>query len=278
MRAPVTVLIPTYNEEDNIRACLESVKWADELFVVDSFSTDRTLEICRGYTDRIVQHEYVNSAAQKNWAIPQASHKWVMIVDSDERVSEELRVSILEALENPAGYDGFYVKRETFFLDKLIEHGGWNKEYILRLFNRERGRYQDKHVHACIEVEGKTATLEGALYHRTYKDLDDYFEKFLRYTKWSAEDLKSGSRRASFSNLAVRPWMRFLKMYVLRGGFLDGKHGLVLSYLAAFSVFSKYARLWEMDTKKAESETGSALPQCRSSSNGTQPQGIRGKS
>jgi len=101
MREPVTVLIPTFNEEDNIRACLESVKWADELFVVDSFSTDRTLDICRGYTERIVQHEYVNSAAQKNWAIPQASHQWVMIVDSDERVSDELRDSILKALENP---------------------------------------------------------------------------------------------------------------------------------------------------------------------------------
>ncbi len=278
MRAPVTVLIPTYNEEDNIRACLESVKWADELFVVDSFSTDRTLEICREYTDRIVQHEYLNSAAQKNWAIPQASHEWVMIVDSDERVSEELQASILKALENPAGNDGFYVKRETFFLGKLIEHGGWHREYVLRLFNKERGRYQDKHVHACIEVVGRTAHLKGILYHHTYRDLDDYFKKFLRYTKWSAEDLKSWNRGASWSNLAVRPWMRFLKMYVLRGGFRDGKHGLVLSYLAAFSVFTKYARLWEMEAKKAETETGNALPQPRPSSDGARSQSVRGKS
>jgi glycosyltransferase involved in cell wall biosynthesis len=278
MREPLTVLIPTYNEEDSIRECLESVKWADEIFVVDSFSTDTTLDICREYTDRIVQHEYVNSATQKNWAIPQASHQWVMIVDSDERVDEQLRGSIRKALDDPSGYDGFYVKRETFFLDKLIEHGGWHKEYILRLFNRKRGRYQDKNVHACVEVDGATGYLEGTLYHHTYADLDDYFEKFLRYTKWAAGDLKKGSRRASWVNLAVRPWMRFLKMYVLRRGFLDGKHGLVLSYLAAFSVFTKYARLWEMDTGKAGEETVETLPPRRSTGNGAQPQDVRGKS
>ncbi len=278
MRKPLSVVIPTFNVEGCIRDCLESVKWADEIFVVDSFSTDRTLEICREYTDRIVQHEYVNSAAQKNWAIPQASNKWVMIVDSDERVSEQLHASIEKTLENTNGYDGFYVKRESFFLGRLVEHGGWDKDYVLRLFNRERGRYQDREVHARIEVEGREGYLEGPLYHYTYESLDQYFEKFMRYTQWAAADLKADSRRASWVNLAVRPWMRFLKMYVMRRGFLDGKHGLVLSFLAAFSVFTKYARLWEVDAKGSSAVSGAATRQNRAVAEDVQPQSSRGKS
>jgi glycosyltransferase involved in cell wall biosynthesis len=277
MRESLTILIPAHNEEENIRECLESVKWADEIFVVDSFSTDRTLEICREYTDRIVQHEYVNSATQKNWAIPQATHKWVMIVDSDERVSERLRHSICEALENSKGFDGFFVRRQSFFLGKPIVHGGWEKDYVLRLFNKERGRYQDRQVHACIEVEGESGYLDGPLYHYTYRSLDQYFEKFLRYTKWAAGDLKSGERSPSWINLFVRPWMRFLKMYVIRLGFLDGKHGLVLSTLAAFSVFSKYARLWEMNVKDAPDRAEKAKSP-GSAAAAAQPESLRGKS
>lgn len=284
MRESLTVLIPTYNEENSIRDCLESIKWADEIFVVDSFSADRTLEICREYTDRIVQHEYVNSATQKNWAIPQASHKWVMVVDSDERVSERLHASIERTLENTNGYDGFYVKRESFFLGRLVEHGGWDKDYVLRLFNRERGRYQDREVHARIVVEGREGYLEGPLYHYTYESLDQYFEKFHRYTTWSANDLRAGGRRATWTNLALRPWMRFLKMYVLRRGFLDGKHGLVLSFLAAFNVFTKYARLWEMEAggegaEASEAGTAEAPATIRPAASAhAQPEDSRGKS
>lgn len=278
MREPLSILVPTFNEEANIRDCLESIKWADEIFVVDSFSTDATLEICREYTDKIVQHEYVNSAAQKNWAIPQTSHKWVMVVDSDERVSDRLRKSIEKTLEDTGGCDGFRVKRESFFLDRPVRHGGWEKEYVLRLFNKERGRYQDRQVHACVAVEGKTGSLEGPLYHYTYGSLDEYFEKFMRYTKWAANDLKSGARRATWANLAVRPWMRFLKMYVMRRGFLDGKHGLVLSSLAAFSVFTKYARLWEKDIEKAAGEAKDARLSPRAAEEDAHPQGSRGKS
>jgi len=254
MRESLSILIPTFNEEHNIRDCLESVKWADEIFVVDSFSHDKTLDICREYTDRIVQHEYVNSATQKNWAIPQTAHDWVMIVDADERVSPQLRESIQKALENPTAYDAFFVKRESFFLGKLIRHGGWERDYVLRLFNKTRGRYQEKEVHARIETEGHEGHLEGPLYHYTYRDLDQFFEKFDRYSKWAAGDLSSAGRRATWTNLSLRPFMRFLKMIVLRRGFLDGKHGLVLSMLAAFSVFMKYARLWEKGLQENPTE------------------------
>jgi len=278
MRESLTILVPTCNEEHNIRECLESIKWADEIFVVDSFSTDRTLDICREYTERIVQHEYVNSATQKNWAIPQVSHRWVMIVDADERISEGLKNSILATLENPGGCDGFYVKRETFFLGKPVRHGGWEKEYVLRLFNKERGRYEDKQVHACVEIEGNAGYLKGPLYHHTYRSIDHYFSKFERYTKWAAGDLKSENRRASWVNLAVRPWMRFLKMYVMRLGLLDGKHGLVLSFLAAFSVFTKYARLWESDLRKTPDNVQETQDESLPPASDAQPESLRGKS
>jgi len=278
MREPLSVVIPTYNVENRIRECLESVKWADEIFVVDSFSTDGTLEICREYTDKIVQHEYVNYSTQNNWAVPQTSHKWVMVVDSDERVSERLRDSILKALEGPGDCDGFHVKRESFFLGKPIRHGGWDRDYIIRLFNKERGGHREKSVHPGVEVDGRTGHLEGPLYHYTYESFDEYFEKFHRYTRWAADDLRAGGRRATWANLAVRPWMRFLKMYVMRRGFLDGKHGLVLSYLAAFSVFTKYARLWEADVGGAAGEAKDARPSRRAPAEDARPQGSRGKS
>ena len=135
----LTALIPCRNESVNIRDCLESVKWADEIFVVDSFSTDDTLDICREYTDRIIQHEYVNSAAQKNWAIPQATHSWVLIVDADERVPPDLADEIRRIVADDGPRDGYYLKRRSYFLGRLIHYSGWQHDRVLRLFRRDRG-------------------------------------------------------------------------------------------------------------------------------------------
>ena len=278
MREPVSVVITTYNVEDRIRDCLSSVDWADEILVVDSFSTDRTVEICREYTDRVLQHEYVNYSTQNNWAVPQASHKWITIVDSDEQVSGQLRDSILKTLEDPDDFDGYEFKRENFFLGKPIKHGGWDRDYVVRLFNKERGRHREKSVHPGIEVDGNTGRLDGPLYHHTYGSFDEYFEKFQRYTSWSASDLRAGARRATWVNLALRPWMRFLKMYVLRRGFLDGKHGLVLSFLAAFNVFTKYARLWETEVGDGDDKTAGVESTGPAAVARPQAEGSRGKS
>ena len=278
MREPVSVVIATYNVEDRIRDCLSSVDWADEILVVDSFSTDRTLEICREYTDRILQHEYLNYSKQNNWAVPQASHKWITIVDSDEQVSGQLRDSILQTLEDPDDFDGYEFKRENFFLGKPIKHGGWDRDYVVRLFNKERGRHRDKSVHPGIEVDGSIGRLDGPLYHHTYGSFDEYLEKFHRYTSWSAKDLRAGARRATWVNLALRPWIRFLKMYVLRRGFLDGKHGLVLSFLAAFNVFTKYARLWEMEVGDGDDKTAGVESTGPAAVARPQTEGSRGKS
>lgn len=250
----VTVIVPTFNEEQDLRGCLESIKWADKIFVVDSFSTDKTLEIAREYTDNIVQHEYVNSATQKNWAIPQVETDWIMVLDADERVSDALRDRIQAILKDGTDYDGFYVKRLTKFFGKPIKHCGWGSEYLVRFWRKGKGMYLDRSVHADVKVEGKTGRIEEHIVHDTYKNYDDYFEKFNRYTTWSAQDIYKKGASAGVLNLVMRPIWRFFKMYFLQLGFLDGKHGLVISALSAFTVFTKYAKLWSMKLqgKKAE--------------------------
>lgn len=249
MREPLSVLVPTRNEEANLPACLDSVRWAEEVVVVDSGSTDGTLSIATGGADRVLSHEYVNSAAQKNWALPQLTHRWVLIVDADERVPNSLRAEIERVLADPGRADGYWIHRANHFLGRPIRAAGWQRDKVLRLFDRSKGAYQTLHVHAEVEIHGRVGFLRERLVHDTYRSLDQYFEKFGRYTRWSAEDLKQRGIRASWSRLLFRPWLRFLRMYVLEGGFREGRHGLVLCWLAAFSVFTKYARRWEEEVR-----------------------------
>ncbi len=241
----LSVIVPCKNEEANIRACLETVKWADEIFVVDSGSTDRTMDIAREYTNRVVYHPYVNSAAQKNWAIPQAAHEWVMIIDCDERATPQLQREIREILQGDPEFDGYVIRRRNWFFGKPIRYCGWDGDRVLRLWKRDLGRYEEKHVHANVVVStGRVGHLRGELEHHTYRSFDQYLEKFGRYTTWGALDLQERGKRPSAWNLLARPFFRFFRMYLLRRGFLDGKAGLILCGLAGFNVFVKYAKLW----------------------------------
>jgi glycosyltransferase involved in cell wall biosynthesis len=249
VRERLSVLIPTKNEAENLPACLATVRWADEVVVVDSGSTDGTLEQARAGADRVLEHEYVNSAAQKNWSLPQLTHRWVLIVDADERVTPALRAEIERVLESPGRADGYWIHRDTRFLGRPIRAAGWQRDRVLRLFDRTKGAYEPLHVHAEVVIDGRVDALRERLTHDTYRSLDRYFEKFHRYTRWSAADLKSRGVRASGARLLLRPLGRFLRPYVLQGGFRYGRHGIVLCMLAAFSVFTKYARRWEDETR-----------------------------
>lgn len=249
-RSKLTVLMPTFNEENNIKECLESVKWADDIMVVDSFSTDKTLEIARQYTDNILQHEYINSATQKNWAIPQAKNEWVLIVDSDERVTPELRDEILAVLEKDGdGFDGFYIYRINHFKGKRINHCGWDKDDVLRLFRRDKGKYIDRQVHADIILDGKSSHLKAKFLHYTFISFEQYFKKFNKYTAWAAGDRAKKTKQVRWYHVTLRPAFRFFKQYIINLGFLDGIEGLIICMLSAFSVFMKYAKLWEMQKK-----------------------------
>jgi glycosyltransferase involved in cell wall biosynthesis len=244
---PISVIVPTYNEERNIRACLESVAWADEILVVDSFSNDETLEIAKPLATRIIQREYNNSASQKNWAIPQAAHRWVMILDSDEQVSPALRDEIRALMAAGPPLDGYVIRRLNHFHGKPIHYGGWGRDRVLRLFDKEKGRYQEKHVHAEVEVGGRTGELEHQILHDTFRGFDDYLRKINRYTAWGAADLRQRGRKARASDMMLRPLGRFVKRYLIQGGFLDGAEGLMITGIDAYVTFLKYARLWEME-------------------------------
>ncbi len=248
-RRPLTAIVPTYNEEATLRDCLDSVRFADEILVVDSFSTDATLAIAREFGARILQHEYVYSARQKNWAIPQAAHEWVLLVDSDERVTPGLRDEILAVLSGDPRHDGYWVRRANHFLGRRIRRCGWGTDRVIRLFRRDVARYQDREVHAEIDLPGPLPVLEHPLEHHSFRSFGQYFRKLQLYSEWGAARLHKEGRRAGPVSILLRPVLRFLKMYVVRLGVLEGVHGLVLSLLGAFTVYLKYARLWEMSLR-----------------------------
>ena len=255
MAEKLSVLIPVFNEEANLPACLESVRdIADEIFVVDSFSTDKTIEIAKSFGARVVQHEYVNSAAQKNWAIPQCKHEWVFIIDADERMTLELRAEVKAQLERAGGpeLDGYFVVRRNFFLGGEIKHGGWETNDVQRLFKREMGRYAERDVHADVEVKtkdgqlGKSGRLKAKLDHITCAPdgLNRYFQRFNRYTTQAAERYHREGRKPYIWKFFFHPGWEFFKMYILKLGFLDGIPGLAVCSFCAFTRFVRYMKLY----------------------------------
>lgn len=247
MAEGLTVLVPVKDEEENIRACLESAKAiADELLVADSGSTDATMAIAREFGARIIEREYVNSADMKNWAIPQAAHPWVMVLDADERVTPELATAVREALADPTAA-GYSMRRRSYVFGHAIRFCGWQGDVLVRLFKRDTCRYDTRRVHAAVQVPaGQVRRLRGDLLHYTYRDFPHFMAKFDRYTTWSAQDLAERGTRASVPRLLFKPPFRFLKQYVVGQGFRDGSAGLIVCGLSAMTVFVRYAKLWVM--------------------------------
>ncbi len=249
MKQPLTVIIPCKDERKNIRPCIESAKRvADEVLIADSGSTDGTLEIIDEVGGcRVIKREYVNSGNFKNWAIPQATHGWVLIVDSDERVTVELADEINALLESSHPRDGYHIYRANYFLGHRIRHGGWGSDKVLRLFRRDLGRYQGESDHAEVHVTtGNVGRLRHRLEHFTYWTYDQYFRKLRRYTVQSAESRFAAGKRASYLHMLLAGPLRFLHCYFIRLGFLDGLAGLQICTLTGISSFVKQIRLWEL--------------------------------
>jgi glycosyltransferase involved in cell wall biosynthesis len=258
MKPPrITVLIPCKDERANIEQCIDSAQLvADEVLVADSGSRDGTVEIVRGRSDcRLIQREFIDYANFKNWAIPQASHPWVLILDADERVTREVRDEIKQVLSRvPRDVDGYWLRRRTFFMGHELRYCGWQTDKVLRLIRRDRCRYGTRRVHEEIEHEQlQTGVLKNRLLHYTYWTYDQYFAKYMRYVKWGAEDMRDRGRRAGWFSLLISPFLRFAQLYFLRRGFLDGLPGVQMCMLQAFFVsFTKQARLWEMEHARAQ--------------------------
>src|SRR6266853_76248 len=208
--AKVSVIVPCLNEEAMIGDCLASVQFAGAVLVVDAFSTDNTLEIARQHSARILQHAFWSHGAQINWALPQAKHDWVLVVDADERVTPELASEILTVLQAP-DCAGYRLRRRNFFLGKEIRHGMWGKDYALRLFHRAKGRYQQRHVHSSVELDGPAGRCREALLHYSYRSLDDYTRKIHRFSRGGALDGFERGARSSVWHMLSHGAGRFLK-------------------------------------------------------------------
>ena len=268
MKEKLTAIIPTLNEAHNIAECLDSVRWADEVIVVDSFSTDSTVDICKKYGVRVLEHEYVDSASHKNWALPHASNRWVLIVDADERVTDSLRCEISRLLDGRLECEGYWIRRRNRFMGREIRHCGWERDKVLRLFDRTKGRYEEKHVHEKVVLQGKIGFLKSFLLHESYKDFSAYLAKLDRYSDWGAQDLAQRGAGWVIARLLFRPPARFVRMYILQLGFLEGIHGFILCALAAVSVFMKYSKLWRLSRGE-----GGVMPRGTSDYTGTESSG-----
>lgn len=244
----ITAIIPCFNEEVNIKDAIESCLFADEIICVDSFSTDRTVEIIKSYPQvKLLEHEYVNSAAQKNWTIPQASHDWIFLLDADERVPQELVKEIKDTVASNPTPVAFWIKRRNYFMDKELKHV-WKGDAVIRLFRKSKCRYQDKHVHAEIEAQGEISRLNTAMIHDTYKGkgLTSHLRKGEIYTTWAALDRVNKIKKVTLYHLLVKPFFGFLKRYVLQMGFLDGKQGFIISCFGAWNVFIRNVKVMRM--------------------------------
>ena len=253
-RQALTVLVTSFNEADNIVACLRSVAWADDILLVDSHSTDATLERARGLVTRVLSHPYESPARQKNWGLAQALHPWVLILDADERVTPELEEEIRELLAAAPRQDAFWIRRRNTFLGRTIRFGGWGSDRVIRLCRPDRARYPEVLVHEEMVVDGEIGELRGALLHHSVRSLGQYGEKMERFSSLWAEDRYRRGRRASALTVALHTLGRFLRMYVLQGGFLEGGHGLIVALQGSYSVFLKYAKLWERSRPRPRPE------------------------
>jgi glycosyltransferase involved in cell wall biosynthesis len=245
----LSVVIVTKNEEASIRRCLESVKWADEVIVLDSGSTDATFRICHEYTPHVHETDWPGFGPQKNRALERATGDWVLSLDADEWVTPDLRDEILNVISRPDGATAFRVPRLSSFCGRFMRHSGWWPDYVTRLFRRGAARFSDDVVHERVIAEGKTSTLREAIMHETFVDLDELLQKMNNYSSLAAQEMRHGGRKAGLAGAVLRGLWAFIRTYFLRGGFLDGREGFMLAVATAEGTYYRYAKLMLLDKK-----------------------------
>ncbi|MFB6356383.1 MAG: glycosyltransferase family 2 protein [bacterium] len=246
---PLSVCVITLNEEDNIGRCLDSVQWADDIVVVDSGSDDHTLKIAKNKGARTLEHEWEGHVKQKQFATDQAEHEWVLSLDADEEVSDELAESIQELFEPdpPSPDTTFEVNRLCYFLGQWIRHGSWHPDWIVRLFNRTETEWGGTDPHDRVLPANNRNRLDGHLYHYPYESIADNVRYGNYYSSIQAQKKHQDGETGGALKAITHSGFKFFKDYILKRGFLDGQAGLFISTVASFDVFCKYAKLWEQD-------------------------------
>jgi len=249
--AELSIILITRNEAANIRACLESVAWADEIIVVDSGSSDDTVAIAREFTPHVHEHDWPGFGAQKNHALDYAANKWVFSIDADERVTPELRAAIEAVLRNgDDACSAYRVSRLSSYCGRFMRHSGWHPDHIVRLFRRDAARFSDDLVHERLLVEGQIGELDGELLHYAFDNLEEVLHKVNRYSSAGAVMLQQRGRSASLGSAVLRGLWSFLRTYILRGGFLDGREGFMLAVSNAEGTYYRYLKLMLLNEKK----------------------------
>lgn len=254
MKEKFSVIIITKNEEKNIKECLESVKWADEIIIVDAFSEDKTIEIAKNYTDKIYQKEWIGFADQKNFALSLASNEWVLSLDADERVSHSLKQKIQNLMIEEKileEFDGFLIKRDNYFLGRKIRSCGWNRDFQLRLFKKSRTKLTNRLVHEGFEVNGNIGKIKEPIIHLSYKSFNDAISKINHYSTLEALE-KSTKKRANIFTIIFYPIIYFIQHFIFRYGFIDGIYGFFVSLLHTWTKLLVQIKIWELQHKTYE--------------------------
>ena len=250
--AKISAIVITYNEAANITECLGSLKWCDEILVIDSASSDNTCELAREFTNNITITGNLPYGEKRNIGIDKAAFDWILWIDADERISPELKAEITNLINDQnSKHDAYLINRRSFFINKFIKHSGWYPDYTLRLFKKSAGiRFDSLLVHEKAVYNGSTGRLKSDILHYTDRNFEHYVNKLNNYTSLSAEELKAKGKKASFFDIIFRPAFTFFKMYFLKLGILDGYMGLVLSTLSSVHVMTKYSKLYLVNKPK----------------------------
>ncbi len=245
----ISVIVTCRDEQGRIEHCLDSTRGFGECIVVDSFSGDNTVALARARGAMVYQRPYTSAAQQKNWALDIAANDWVLILDADEVLTPELRSEIIDLQPAACGY---WIRRRSEYLGRVIRGCGWQRDRVLRLFDRTRGRYDAVEVHEEVVLDGPAGELRNPLFHHPYRDVSHHMEKINEYSSRGARDFAARGGRMPGVRMVVRPPMRFVRMYLVQAGFRDGWQGLVLCLLSMYSVFLKYAKAWELRWQRDE--------------------------
>ncbi len=246
MREKVTAIIPALNEEKNIEGAIGSLAFADEIIVIDSFSTDKTISICKKHDVTVIQREFDDFSSQKNYAIDQASFDWIFVLDADERIPYELSQEIAEILKDPNDFVAFNIFRTFYFKGHKVKYGGWQTDKVIRLFRKDKCKYDGKLVHERINYDGKTSLMKNRMEHYSYRSQEQYEGKLEFYASLQAKELLQQQKKVTLLHRIIKPVFRFLVLYFVRFGFLDGKKGFTLARIHAKGVLQRYLKLEEL--------------------------------
>ncbi|WP_299014233.1 glycosyltransferase family 2 protein [uncultured Polaribacter sp.] len=244
----ISVIIPTLNEELHIADAIQSVHFADEIIVIDSYSTDKTLEIAAELNVKIIKRKFDDFSSQKNYAISQANYSWIYILDADERVTPAVELEIKNAVKNPQDFVGFYVRRAFYFAGKRVKYSGFQRDKVIRLFLKEHCNYNGV-VHETIKASGKLGFFKNKIDHFSYRSYDHYIAKMNHYAALQAQHLHEKGKKVNLFHILVKPAARFFIHYIIRLGFLDGFVGFLVAKIQAYAVLTRYVKLWLLNRK-----------------------------